>query len=404
MKPDLLQGVRVVDLTTYAAAPGAGRMMADWGAEVIKVEGFTGDPMRVFGNNMGVPCTDDENPIWELENGNKKGVAINLKNEKGMEFMLKLLESADIFITNVRLNSLTKMGLDYDTLHAKFPKLVWGHVSGYGVYGEEAPRPGFDVVSYWSRGGQLIDLAPIGNPPLTPPYGVGDHTTSLVLLCGVLAALNKAKATGKGSRINSSLMNTAMWVSSLMLISTQYGDEWPKDRYMPSTPLSATYQCSDGEWITLTVLDFDRYWKPFVEALEMDASYADNTRFSTIVEAKKPENEPEMVKAIEAAFAKNTSEYWQKRLNAADIAFEVARHFKDLPHDKQAIANHYSVEFTMRNGKKFMLPMTPIQIDVNEALDSAHAPGIGEHTAHYMKDVGYTEDQIKEAMDGGAVK
>ncbi len=404
MKPDLLKGVRVVDLTTYAAAPGACRMMADWGAEVIKVEGLTGDPMRVFGNSMGVPCTDDENPIWELENGNKKGVAINLKDPDGMGFMLKLLESADIFVTNVRLGSLKKMGLDYDSLHAKFPKLVFGHVSGYGVYGEEAPRPGYDVVSYWARGGQMIDLSPVGHPPITAPYGVGDHTSSLVLLCGVLAALNKAKATGQGSRINASLMNTAMWVSSLMLISTQYGDTWPKDRYMPSTPLSATYQCSDGEWITLTVLDFDRYWKAFVNALEMDPSYADDPRFNNVIAAKKPENEPEMVKAIEVAFSKNTSKYWYDRLLAADIAFEVDRHFKDLPFDKQAIANHYVEDFTLRNGNRFQLPMSPIQIDVNEAIDSQYAPLLGEHTADYLREMGYSEDEIQALTAKGAVK
>ena len=146
MKPDLLKGVRVVDLTTYAAAPGAGRMMADWGADVIKVEGFSGDPMRQFGDQMGVPATTDENPIWELENGNKRGVAFNLKTEKGLESMMKLLATADIFITNVRMKSLEKMGLDYESLAPKFPKLVWGHISGYGVYGKEAPRPGDDVV------------------------------------------------------------------------------------------------------------------------------------------------------------------------------------------------------------------------------------------------------------------
>lgn len=404
MKPDLLSGVRVVDLTTYAAAPGAARMMADWGAEVIKVEGMTGDPMRVFGNSMGVPCTDEENPIWELENGNKNGVAINLKNPEGMKFMLKLLESADVFITNVRLGSLEKMGLDYDSLHAKFPKLVWGHISGYGVYGKEAPRPGYDVVSFWSRGGQMIDLPPIGHPPITAPYGVGDHTSSLVLLSGVLAALYKARATGEGSRINASLMNTAMWVSSLMLISTQYGDQWPKDRYMPSTPLSTTYQCSDGEWITLTVLDFDRYWAAFVNAMEMDPSFIENPRFNNVKAAKDPANEPEMVRAIEEAFAKNTSKYWYDRLVAADIAFEVARHFKDLPYDEQAIANHYVEEVTLRNGNSFMLPMSPIQINVNEALENNYAPLLGEHTAKYLEQFGYSAEEIEALKASGAVK
>jgi len=365
---------------------------------------MTGDPMRVFGNSMGVPCTDEENPIWELENGNKNGVAINLKNPEGMKFMLKLLESADVFITNVRLGSLEKMGLDYDSLHAKFPKLVWGHISGYGVYGPEAPRPGYDVVSFWSRGGQLIDLPPVGHPPITAPYGVGDHTSSLVLLSGVLAALYKARATGEGSRINASLMNTAMWVSSLMLISTQYGDQWPKDRYMPSTPLSTTYQCSDGEWITLTVLDFDRYWAAFVKAMEMDPSFIENPRFNNVKAAKDPANEPEMVRAIEEAFAKNTSKYWYDRLVAADIAFEVARHFKDLPHDEQAIANHYVEEVTLRNGNSFMLPMSPIQINVNEALENNYAPLLGEHTAKYLEEFGYSPEEIKTLIDSGAVK
>lgn len=116
MKPDLLKGIRIVDFTTYVAAPGAGRIMADWGADVIKVEGLTGDPMRSFGLQMGIPANDDVNPIWELENGNKRGITLDLKNPKGMEVMMKLLESADGMTTNVRLGSLKKMGLDYETL------------------------------------------------------------------------------------------------------------------------------------------------------------------------------------------------------------------------------------------------------------------------------------------------
>ena len=115
--------------------------MADWGAEVIKVEGFSGDPMRLFGLQMAIPSGDDENPIWEVETGNKKGVTIDLKNPKGHELMIQLLQSADIFITNVRMSSLKKMGLDYETLEPQCPKLVWGHISGYGAHGPEAPRP-----------------------------------------------------------------------------------------------------------------------------------------------------------------------------------------------------------------------------------------------------------------------
>ncbi len=404
MKPDLLKGVRVVDLTTYAAAPGAGRMMADWGADVIKVEGFSGDPMRQFGDQMGVPATTDENPIWELENGNKRGVAFNLKTEKGLESMMKLLATADIFITNVRMKSLEKMGLDYESLAPKFPKLVWGHISGYGVYGKEAPRPGYDVVSFWARGGSLVDMAPKGQPPVTSPYGVGDHTTSLVLLAGVLAALAKAKATGKGEKIETSLYSTAIWVNSLMVISTQYGDQWPKDRYLPSSPLGTSYCCKDGEYITLTILAYERYWKAFCEALEIPESIINDDRYNNLISAKKPENSRALVKTLEEAFAKKDRDYWAARLEAADIAFERSSHYGDVAKDQQAKDNHFIIPFKAQNGKEFMLPMSPIQFIGNEAVDSAHAPQIGEHTDEVLKELGYSDEQIAEMKAEKAVQ
>lgn len=402
MKPDLLKGIRVVDLTTYAAAPGAGRMMADWGADVIKVETFDGDPMRHFGDSMGVPATDEENPIWELENGNKRGVSIDMKNPEGKKVMMKLLETADAFISNVRLGSLKKMGLDYESLAPKFPKLVWGHVSGYGVYGEEAGRPGFDVISYWARGGSLVDLAPIGHPPITPPYGIGDHTASLVLLGGVLGALMREQRTGQGEKVEVSLYSTAIWVNSLMVISTQYGDKWPKDRYLPSTPFSNTYQCKDGEWITLTIIAYERYWKAFCEAMEIP-EVVDDARYNTLLEVKKPENCRAFCKFLEETFIKQDSAYWMERLSAADIAFEHSAHYADTATDKQAIANHYVEPFTMKSGKQFMLPMCPVQFRENAAIDSAPAPLIGEHNEEVFKSLGYTDAEIQALRDAKAI-
>lgn len=402
MKNDVLKGVRVIDLTTYAAAPGAGRIMADWGAEVIKVEGFSGDPMRLFGLQMAIPSGDDENPIWEVENGNKKGVTIDLKNPKGHELMIQLLQSADIFITNVRMSSLKKMGLDYETLEPQCPKLVWGHISGYGAYGPEAPRPGYDVVSFWSRGGSLVDTSPIGHPPMTSPYGVGDHTTSLVLLGGVLGGLHKARTTGKGEKIEVSLFGTAVWVNSLMVISSQYGDQWPKDHYQPSSPLSATYRCEDDEWITLTILAYERYWKAFCEAMEIP-EYIDDERFNTLVIAKKPENCDPLVHILEEAFAKKESAYWAERLKAADIAFERANHYADVSKDEQAIANHYVEEITMRNGNTCMLPMSPVQFKVNEAPELNPAPLLGQDNEEILKTLGYDEEEIQQLRDAKVI-
>ncbi|MGN0203544.1 MAG: CaiB/BaiF CoA transferase family protein [Coprococcus sp.] len=402
MKNNYLEGIRVVDLTTYAAAPGAGRIMADWGAEVIKVEDFRGDPMRKFGDQMGVPVTDDENPIWELENGNKKGVTIDIKNPKGKEVMLKLLSTADVFITNVRMASLKKMGLDYDTLAPMFPKLVWGHVSGYGAYGDEAARPGYDVVSYWARGGSLVDTPPIGHPPITAPYGVGDHTASLVLLGGVLGALMRSQRTGEGEKVEVSLYGTAIWVNSLMVISTQYGDQWPKDRYLPSSPFSNSYQCKDGEWITLTIIAYERYWKAFCEALEI-TEIIDDKRYNTLLAAKKPENCRALCHIIEDAFIKKDSKVWIERLNAADIAFERSSHYSEVAKDPQAVANHYVEPFTTGNGNQFMLPMGPVQFKVNEAPDSAPAPKLGEHNVPVLKSLGYSDEEIEALKEAGAI-
>lgn len=404
MKPNLLNGIRVVDLTTYAAAPGAARMMADWGADVIKVEPFSGDPMRSFGDQMGTPATDEENPIWELENGNKRGVAFDAKSPKGKEAMLKLLSTADVFITNVRLGSLKKMGLDYETLAPMFPKLVWGHISGYGVYGEDAPRPGYDVVSYWARGGSLVDVSATGHPPIMAPYGVGDHTASLVLLGGVLAALVRAKATGQGEKVEASLYGTAIWVNSLMVISTQYGDQWPRDRYLPSSPLGTSYQCKDGEWITLTILAYERYWKAFCEALELPQDVIDDPRYNTLLTAKEPENSRALCLILEEAFAKKDRPYWAARLKAADIAFEQSAHYSDVAKDPQAQANNYVIPFQLRNGKSCMLPMSPVQFQTNEALDSAHAPLIGEHTDKVLEELGYSSEEIAAMHAENAVK
>ena len=404
MRPDLLKGIRVVDLTTYAAAPGAGRLMADWGADVIKVEPFAGDPMRKFGDQMNAPCTDEENPIWELENGNKRGVSFDTKSPKGKEAMLKLLATADVFITNVRLGSLQRMGLDYETLAPMFPKLVWGHVSGYGIHGEEAARPGYDVVSYWARGGSLVDIAPVGHPPIMAPYGVGDHTASLMLLGGVLAAVVRARETGKGEKVEVSLYGTAIWVNSLMVISTQYGDKWPRDRYLPSSPLGTSYQCKDGEWITLTILAYERYWKAFCEALELPQEVVEDPRYNTLLAAKVPENSRALCLILEEAFAKKERAYWAARLNAADIAFEQSAHYSDVAKDPQAQANHYVIPFDLRNGENCMLPMSPVQFAEGEAIDSAHAPLIGEHTDEVLQELGYGEAEIADMHAENAVK
>ncbi|MCD8037100.1 MAG: CoA transferase [Clostridiales bacterium] len=405
MQADLLKGIKIVDFTTYAAAPCSVRMLADWGADVIKVEGFSGDPMRKFGVNLGdTPYTDDENPVWEYENGNKRGIAVDLKTEKGQEIMAKLLSEADAFVSNVRAGSLKKLGLSYEQLHEKYPKLVVGVISGYGLYGKDAPRPGYDVVAFWAKGGALIDMSPDGKSPVTAPYATGDHTTGLALAAGLLGGIIKAKNTGVGEKIVVSLYGTSIWANSLMIIGAQYGVEYPQSRYAPGNPLINSYKCRDGKWITLTVLAYERYWDAFCDIFGLD-DIKDDPNYRTLpnVLADKDRLKHCCIR-IEEQFALNDREYWAEKLTEADIAFEKTNQWKDIATDQQAIDNNYVKEFTAKNGNKFMLPMTPVQFDGNEGLDSKPAPLLGEHTIEVMKELGYTDEEAQQMIEDGVIK
>lgn len=405
MQADLLKGIKIVDFTTYAAAPCSVRMLDDWGADVIKVEGFSGDPMRAFGANLGdTPYTEEENPVWEYENGNKRGISVDLKTEKGMEIMHKLLSEADAFVSNVRAASLDKLGLSYEKLHEKYPKLVVGVISGYGLYGKDAPRPGYDVVAFWAKGGALIDMSPDGKAPVTAPYATGDHTCGLALASGILGGILKAKNTGIGEKIVVSLYGTSIWANSLMIIGTQYGVQYPQSRYNPGNPLINSYKCKDGKWITLTILAYERYWDTFCDIFGLDDIKNEPAyrKLQTVVADKKILEH--CVRRIEEQFILQDREYWAEKLVEADIPFERTLQWKDIPTDQQAIDNNYVKEFKMKSGNTFMLPMTPVQFEGNEGLDSKPAPLLGEHTEEAISELGYSKAEIEQMIKDGIIK
>ena len=206
----LLEGVRVVEMGMWVAGPAAGGILADWGADVIKIEPPKGDPMRdVFRAISGMALAS--NPPFNQDNRGKRSVVIDARTDAGRELVQKLIREADVFLTNYRPNALKRLGIDYDTLSELNPGLVYGSVSGYGLDGPDRDRPGYDIGSYWARSGIAHLLTIPGQDPVASRGGFGDHVTALNAVGGILAALYHKQRTGEGQLVEVSLLRTAIY-------------------------------------------------------------------------------------------------------------------------------------------------------------------------------------------------
>lgn len=400
-----LQGYRVVDLSTHLAVPTAGRLMADWGAEVIKVESFGGDEWRILGNIYGVPTADDENPCFTMQNAGKKLVALNLKAPEGKDALLKLLETADVFLCNIRLKSLQKLGLDYESLKERFPRLVYLHFTGYGYEGPDAERPGLDKAAFWAKSGVMADfVGSKGEHPINPLSGFGDATTSSMMLSGVLAALLSRERTGKGTFVTASLYGCALWYACMGLIVRQepFNNEYPKDADMPLRPLAHFYECSDGEWIMLSNVDHDRLYPIYARILGLDP---EDPRFTSSAAMDKGGYNVDLAALMRAAFKKKTSTEWSKDLEEADLVHERIVHLTDAVKDPQAWANDYLSAVEYPSGLKVTMPTNPVQFgkefDVQPVRNSGR---VGRDTEDVLAGIGYSAEQLAALKESGAIK
>jgi crotonobetainyl-CoA:carnitine CoA-transferase CaiB-like acyl-CoA transferase len=387
-----LEGVKVVDLTYFIAGPGTARILADWGADVVKVEPFWGDPGRTTGAGMGAPADFGKNPLYSCYNAEKRGISIDLKAEKGMEILEKLLEKADVFVSSYRTKALVKLGLDYESMHKRHPKIVWAQINGFGDYGPAKDNAGFDTVAFWARSGAMIDVAEKGTT-VNPPIGFGDATTSCSLSGGIAAALYQQQKTGEGSKVMVSLFAQAIWNLSSLVASTQYGDVYPKSRTNANSPVINSYECKDGGWIFLSILEYERYFETLCKVIQRE-DLIGMEKYATIQTARA--NSPELISIISEQFKKWTQAEIDQKLTEADIAHEKIQHVIDAVKDPQAIANNYVYEVGNRDGTRCMMAMPPIKFNSIDVKITKDAPLIGEHNEEILKELGYTEVDIKQ--------
>lgn len=398
-----LEGIKVVELATFIAAPCTARFLADLGADVIKVEAPMGDPLRYTAANEGRPLDQKENTSYDLENAGKRCIALNIKSPEGREVLEKLIADADVFITNNRQPSLIKNKLDYDTLHAKYPSLVYGFVSGYGEKGPDKDLPGFDFTAFYARGGILGPLRDKTSTPMLTVQGFGDHQVSMNLAAGILAALFKAKMTGEGDQVVVSLFHSAVWDVSLMLQSSQYGADsckFPMERWENGNPLTMCYRTGDDQWLQIAMPQYDRHYPVFMNAVGHPEMIDDPKFFP---QKNLYPNRKEFSEWITALFLTKDCAEWCSIFDAADIPYAVAQNWDTLLEDKQAWAADIFYEMEYSNGNKRTLVRPPVMFKENGLPEYNRGPYLAEHTEEILGQYGYTDEEISKMLSDGAV-
>lgn len=390
-------------MATYVAGPVAARLLADLGAEVIKVERPAGDDWRVTGVGY-IPerFSDDENPVFDIYNAGKKHIALNLKSEEGMEALHRLLAQADVLITNTRPQALKRLGLRYEDLKEKYPSLIYGILLGYGENGPEAEKPAFDTSAFWAKSGFLRDLALTGENymPVQPPPSMGDTVTGYLLMGQICAALYRKKETGLGDYVKASLYHNGIFTMGTMAIVTQppFGIPYPTDRAGHGAA-SGSYLCADGEWVFMSGYSHTRL-PAFYRMLEREDLAAD-PRFCDA--EKRWQNRYVYYEEIRNVFLTQPSSYWLSLAKELDLPMIRMGHFSDIAKDEQARANGYVEDVTFRSGNVDVMPRSPIEMDSVGELTTVPAPGIGADSAEILNKLGYTDAQLKNMQASGAI-
>lgn len=394
-----LAGVRVLELGVWVAGPAAAMLLADWGADVIKLEPLTGDPLRGMANpGMG----RDVNPWWDADNRGKQSVALDLTTEQGRVVCERLLLWSDVFVTNLRAPALARLGLDPERVRADHPRIIFCRVTGYGAHGPDADRASFDGGAFWTRAGFMATMQePDADPPM-PRGGTGDHTTGLGAAAAIAAALYGRERTGKGRLVDVSLYRSGIYVMGWDIAGYLRGVRVAAQggRRAASNVLNNMYQAGDGGWFYLTNLTADRSWPGFCRAierpdLERDPRFADYT-------ARRAHGR-ELVGLLDVVFAQRSRAAWGERFDAHGLVWAAAQTVPEVTADPQAGAANAWVSVPDQTGADVRMPAGPADFDGQNSAVRANAPELGQHTESTLLTLGYTWEQIAGLKAAGAI-
>ena len=397
-----MSGVKVVELATYAAAPAALRLLGDWGAEVWKVEAFDGDPYRRQAPVFNIPLLEDENLSFDMTCLNKKFISLNLKNAQGMEALHRMLAEADVLVTSFRQKALDKLGLGYEQLKEKYPRLVMAQMFGYGDKGPEKDTAGYDVTCYVARGGILGSFHERGTSPINEPNAFGDYQVALTLASGICAALYAREKTGKGDRVVTSLFHQALWAMSVPIMSAQYGNQYPKSRMEVANPFNNTYRTSDDRWLIICVPDYDAYFQKMMTLFGRQDVF-DDEDINTIGNVLARSTHSKAIGIIGESMREKTLTEWLHIFKANDVPCEKGAVPSEILEDPQAWAIDGLRKVTYPSGNERVITTTPVRFDSMGNPDAVIARGLGADTVSILESVGYAKAEISAMKDDKAV-
>lgn len=395
----LLRGVKVVEFASYIAAPAAACMLGDWGADVVKVERPGGDAMRHAFADLKTELKG--NPTFDLDNRGKRAIVLDIGKPEGREALARLAADADVFITNVRPAALKRAGLDEAALRAANPRLVYALVTGYGLEGPEAHRPGFDVTAFWARAGVAHMTAPKGADPFMLRSGFGDHITALATVSAILAALFERERTGHGRLVQTSLLATGVYtVGSDLAVQLKFGRlASNRPRSQPLNPIATFFKSADGRWFVHNPRRGDGDWIKFCE-IAGRPELAHDERFAT-GKARRA-NSLELVPMLDAAFAELEFEEIARRMDAADMVWAPVQSPAEVAADPQVRASGALIEVEDGEGGTFPSPAAPMRFPGADVAVRPPSPTLGEHTRQVLAELGYGADQIEAMYEAGA--
>jgi crotonobetainyl-CoA:carnitine CoA-transferase CaiB-like acyl-CoA transferase len=397
-----LDGLRVIDWTMWQFGPVSTMMLADMGAEVIKVESLDGDHGRSVGRSVGLDSTlpNGASAFFEGLNRQKLGIALNLKTPEGVEIMYKLVAKSDIFVENFRKGVAERLGLGYEDLIKYNENIIYASASGYGPEGPDAGKSAFALTAE-ARAGALWWIGP---PDDTPhQLDIADQSAAVMLSYGVLGAIVARERFGFGQKVDVSHLGSMVWARGMQnQISLLVDKEYQRfDRTQPGNVLWNYYRCGDGRWIAFS-MGQERYWPPFCDVVGRPDLIADS-RFNTV--ELRYENRRELVELLDAHFLTRTSAQWEESLRGNDdIIWERVQRNLDLPSDPQVVANDYIVRFDHPAIGPSNWLQTPVNYSKTPLSTRKMAPTLGENTEETLVDLlGYTWDDIVVLKDKNVI-